>query len=308
MDPKETGTVRHLIRLVLAGAAVIAPLGVMLQQTVAGKQYLWVTNAYGDDVHIISVPEHEVVVRIEVGRQLHGIAAPDRSDAVYVAIENFSGPTGEPLWIDPDTREITHHMPIRPKPNQIACPPNGKWAYVPCDDGQFWTIDGLEKKGVTRRRTGGRPHNTQASRDGTRIYLSPMGNPRQVTLVDVTSGHQLIGEIPFSKVVRLTDLSADGTRLYQNIDGLLGFQLADTRTHEVFATARYNISQGLRTTDSGCHRLVIRPDQKEIWSCNIEHRLTHVHDLTTDNFPEIAMLPMIDRIYWLCFSPDNRHA
>ena len=30
--------------------------------------------------------------------------------------------------------------------------------------------------------------------------------------------------------------------------------------------------------------------------------------MTRPDYPEIAAIPMIGRIYWLCFSPDSRYA
>lgn len=298
----------HHVRLVYVVWVIYWLAAILPEIASADKQFLWVTNSLGNDVHVIDVATHKVVHRLEVGPQPHGIAAPDDAHVVYIAIENFEGPTGELQWIDPRTYEIRHRMKIGPKPNQLACTPDGKWIYVPCNDGMYWVINGRTKKLVTKIRTGGRPHNTQASRDGKLMYLSPMGNPKMVTIVDVQAGHKVIGTIPFANVVRPPALSADGQRLYQHIDGLIGFQAADTTSRQTIATVNHKIPGELRTKGSHCHGLAIRPDQKEIWSCNVEHQMVHVHDLTVDNFPEITAIPMIGRVYWLCFTPDSRFA
>ena len=52
----------------------------------AGKQYLWQTNSYGDDVHVIEVGTNKVLKTIVVGPEPHGIAAPDDASVVYIAI------------------------------------------------------------------------------------------------------------------------------------------------------------------------------------------------------------------------------
>ena len=298
---------RHT-RLACCLLVVLGQAGIFPNRAAADKQFLWVTNSQGNDVHIIDVATHKVIHRLEVGPQPHGIAAPDDAHVVYLAIENFAGPLGELQWVDPRTYEITHRLEIGPKPNQLACTPDGRWVYVPCNDGMYWVIDGKEKRVVTKIRTGGRPHNTQASRDGKLMYLSPMGSPKRVTIVDVNGGHRVLGTIPFDNVVRPPALSRDGKRLYQNIDGLLGFQAADTDTRQVFATVHHKIPANLRDKGSRCHGLAIRPDQKEIWSCNVDHHLVHIHDLTRDDFPEITAMPMVGRIYWLCFAPDSKFA
>ena len=299
---------RHHVRLACLVLGVLIASGIFSETVHADKQFLWVTNAYGNDVHVIDVATHKVVHRIEVGPQPHGIAAADNAHVVYIAIENFKGPAGELLWVNPYTYDIQHRMEIGPKPNQLACTPDGRWVYVPCNDGMYWVIDGKEKKVVTKIRTGGRPHNTQASRDGKLMYLSPMGSPKKVTIVDVNAGHKVIGHIPFSNVVRPPALAPDGKRLYQNIDGLLGFEAADTDKRKVFVKVSHRIPDELKAIGSRCHGLAVRPDQKEIWSCNVEHQLIHIHDLTNEEFPEITALKMIGKVYWLCFTPDSKFA
>ncbi len=274
----------------------------------AAKQFLWVTNAYGNDVHIVDVTTHRVIKRVEVGPNPHGIAAPDDAHVIYIAIENFKSPVGELLWVNPRTYKVEYRLPIGPKPNQLACTPDGRWIYVPCNDGKYWVIDGIERKVVKKITTGGRPHNTQAARNGRRMYLSPMGSPRRVTIVDVLGGHKVVGEIPFSNVVRPPALAPDESRYFQNIDGLIGFEVADIAKRKVVARIHHKVPGTLQAKPSRCHGLAVRPDQKEIWSCNVDHQLVHVHDITKKDYPEVATLKMIERVYWLCFTPDSRYA
>ena len=273
-----------------------------------GHQYLWQTNASGNDVHVIEIPAHKVVQQIVVGPEPHGIAAPDGASVVYVALEAFKWPQGELLWIHPQTYAIQHRAKVGPNPNQIACTPDGRWVYVPCNDGNYWVVDGRERKVVTKIHTGGRPHNTQASRDGRWMYLSPMGEPRRVTIVDVKAGHRVAGHIPFSNSVRPPALAADNKRFFQNLDGLIGFEVADIAQRKVIARIEHAVPESFRGKPSRSHGLAIRPDQKEIWSCNVEHRTVHVHDITKNDYPEIAAVPMVGRVYWLCFSADSKYA
>ncbi|MBA19850.1 MAG: hypothetical protein CMJ97_00300, partial [Planctomycetes bacterium] len=232
----------------------------MQAASAAGKQYLWQTNAYGDDVHVIEVGTNKVIKRIVVGPEPHGIAAPDDASVVYIAIEAFKKPRGELVWVNPRTYEVEHRLTIGPKPNQLACTPDGRWVYVPCNDGHYWVIDGESRKVVTKIKTGGRPHNTQASRDGRWMYLSPMGNPKRVTIVDVKAGHKVAGHIPFSHSVRPPALSADNKRYFQNIDGLIGFEVADIAQRKVVARIEHKIPEKYAGKSSRCHGLAIRPD------------------------------------------------
>ena len=274
----------------------------------AEGQYLWQTNSAGNDVHVIDTTTHKVVKRIEVGPEPHGIAAPDDASVVYVALEAFARKNGELLWIDPQTYKITHQLTIGPKPNQLACTPDGRWVYVPCNDEMYWVIDGRKKTVVKKIHTGGRPHNTQVSRDGRWMYLSPMGDPHAVTIVDVKAGHQVVGKIPFSDSVRPPALHPDNKLFFQNVDGLIGFEVADIAKRKVIARVPHKIPEKYKGKQSRSHGLAIRPDQKEIWSCNVEHGLVHVNDITKPDYPEITAIQMLGRVYWLCFSPDSKYA
>ena len=161
---------------------------------------------------------------------------------------------------------------------------------------------------VSKIKTGGRPHNTQCSRDGRWMYLSPMGDPHRVTIVDVKAGHKVVGHLPFSDSVRPPALSADNKRFFQNVDNLIGFEVADIEKRKLVARIKHKVPEEFKDKKSRCHGLAIRPDQKEIWSCNVEHKIVHIHSIEDPEYPEIASIPMIGRIYWLCFSPDSKYA
>jgi DNA-binding beta-propeller fold protein YncE len=278
---------------------------------------LWQTNSEGDDIHVFSLEDFRLVARLETGPQPHGIAAPRDGSVVFVSVEANGHEQGELLWIDPRSLAIRHRLAVGPEPHAIAATPDGRWVYVPCRDGHYWVVDAQARTVVKRIRTGGRPHNTQASGDGRFMYLSPMGEPKGVTVVDVLRDHEPVGFIAFSGSVRPAALSADGSLLLQQIDGLNGFEVADTRRREVIATVRHSSTlRGIMLAKqlgylgvggfSRCHGLAIRPDQREIWSTCAGHLA--IHRLEAPAFPETGLVELDGKGYWLGFSPDSRHA
>ena len=271
------------------------------------QRQLWVTNSQGDDIHIFDVATWKLIRRLQVGPNPHGISATADGRTVHVALENFAAPEGELIWIDTLTGATTHRVKVGPKPNENECTPDGKWIYVPCEDGKYWVVDGEKHEVAAKIETGGRPHNTIISPDGKRMYLSPMGAPKRVTIVDIAAGHKVIGEIPFRDAVRPPAMSSDERLLFQNIDNLLGFQVADIAARKVIKTVEDNIPAEKKSIVSRSHGLAIRPDQKEIWCCNVEHQLVHIHEATSGDYPEIAALPMPGRIYWVIFTPDSKY-
>ena len=283
---------------------VCLPVSIRAGESAKVRQKLYVTNSAGNDVTVVDVATNKPIGRIEVGQHPHGIAVPASQDVVLVTIEGTK--PGELVWIDPYTDKVTKRMPIGPAPNQLAVTPDGKFAYVPVSDGHYEVIDLAKAKIIERIFTGGRPHNTLCSPDGKRMYLAPMGAPKKVTIVDVAT-HKPIAVIPFSNVVRPVALSNDEKRLFAEVDGLVGIEMADVAKRKMIERVPADLSAENKTKASRSHGLGIRPDQKEIWECDVEHMEVHVYDITGDRPKQTATIPMGGRVYWLTFSPNGKY-
>jgi YVTN family beta-propeller protein len=286
------------LRPPLAGAAEPAKV----------RQKLYVTNSAGEDVTVIDVATNKPIGKIEVGPHPHGIAAPASQDVVYVTIEGHGrDKAGELLWIDPATDKVTRRMDIGPEPNQLAVTPDGKFAYVPVNDGHWEVIDLAKGKIVERIDAGGgsRPHNTPCSADGTRMYLAPMGSPKRVFVAD-TATHKVVAEIPFSNVVRPIALSADEKRLYAEVDGLVGIEVADIAAKKMVHRVPAELTAEQKKVASRSHGLGVRPDGKEVWACDVENFQVQVFDVTGDKPKQTHTIPIGSRVYWLTFRPDGK--
>jgi len=296
---------RHLVLAILvltlpALAAAADPAKV--------RQKLYVTNSAGDDVTVIDTGTNKAIGRIEVGPHPHGIAAPAAQDVIYVTIEgNGRDKPGELLWIDPRTDKVTRRMDIGPEPNQLAVTPDGKFAYVPVNDGHYEVID-LDKAKVVERifvGSGSRPHNTICSADGKHMYLAPMGSPHKVFVVD-TAARKVTGEIPLGNVVRPIALSPDEKRLYANVDGLVGLEEADVAKRKMIHRVPAEISADQKKVASRSHGIGVRPDGKEVWTCDVEHFQVQVFDVTGDKPKQTHTIPIGTQVYWLTFPPDGK--
>lgn len=296
---------------------------------------LWQTNSEGDDIHIFNAHTGELLHRMVVGPEPHGVAAADDGRIIYVSIEANDRTNGELLWIDPVHYRILHRLLVGPEPHAIAASPDGRWVYIPCRDGSYWVIDAERRRVVKRIHTGGRPHNTQISRDGRFAYLSPMtrGEPGAVTVVDIAAGHTVLGTIPYTASVRPPALTADGRRLLQHVDALNGFEVGDVQGRRLSARVEHSNSPpgllvpGLAflgwigvTGAYRCHGLGIRPDQTEVWStCGSS---VHIHRLPDyskrigeakikiegERYSALTSVALPGRGYWITFAPDNAYA
>jgi YVTN family beta-propeller protein len=271
---------------------------------VKARQKLYITNSAGNDVTVVDLATNKVITTIDVGPHPHGIAVPAAQDFILVTIEG--GKVGEVVWIDPQTDKVTKRMECGPEPNQLAITPNGKFAYVPCKDGHWDVIDIKAAKVVERIFVGGRPHNTLVSKDGKRMYLGPMGDPHRVFVAD-TATHKIIAEIPFSSVIRPIALTDDEKKLYVEVDGLVGIEVADVAAKKMMHRIPANLTDEQKKVASRSHGLGITPDQKEVWACDVEHFEVQIYDVTGDKPKQVATIPMGGRVYWLTFSPDGKY-
>jgi len=303
---------RTRLRIAVAALALLAsPV-----PGTGAQPMLWQTSSEGDDIHVFDLETRTLVRRLRVGPEPHGIAAPADGRVVYVTLEANGRPRGELLWIDPRGYAIEHRMELCREPHALATTPDGRWLYVPCRDEHYWVVDAVRREVVARIHTGGRPHNTQISRDGRRALLSPMDTGGVVTIVDVEAGHEVAGTLPFAASVRPSALSSDG-RLFQHVDGLNGFQVADVGRRELVATVEHGTPRGWVLVHpklgwlgpwglQRCHGLAIRPGGREIWSaCGAS--LT-IHDISDPGYPELARIALDSKAYWLTFSPDGNEA
>jgi YVTN family beta-propeller protein len=266
---------------------------------------LYVANSLGNDIHVIDTATNKVIKRIEVGPQPHGFAATANGDRMFITIENTDGDEGELLWFDTGSDKVTRRMKIGPRPNQPACTPDGNLIYVPCDDASWWVIDTVKGEVLKKIPTGGRPHNTLCSADGKRMFLGPKGS-YHVLIADATM-HKLIGEIPLSDAPRPIVLSKDEKRLYANVDTLIGFEVADLEKRKVIHRIEAEVPEELLRKSSRSHGIDLRPDQKELWMCDVYHDRTYVFDITVDPPKQTDTIVMKGGGYWICFGPDGKY-
>jgi YVTN family beta-propeller protein len=268
-----------------------------------GRQKLYVTNSAGDDVTVVDVATNKPLGRIEVGPHPHGIAVPAAQDVVYVTIEGST--PGELVAIDPATDKVVRRMAVGPAPNQLAVTPDGKYACVPVSDGHYAIVDLARFEIIARTFTGGEPHNTLCSPDGKRFYLAPKGSPKKVTVLEVGTWKP-IAEIPFSDEVRPIALSEDEKRLYACVDGLVGMEVADVPNHKMIYRIEDELTDEEKKVASRSHGIAVRPDQKEVWECDLGHHEVHVYDVTGDKPRQTAAVPIGSEVYWLTFRPDGK--
>ncbi|MFQ5678261.1 MAG: YncE family protein [Gemmatimonadota bacterium] len=316
-ESRGAGTEAHRLAGLLAW-------GLLLCRPVLGQdagQKLYVLNSNADDVTVIEVATNRILGSFRVGPLPHGIAAPASQEVVYVSTE---GEGGGVVAVDPRRDEVVreYHL-FGSRPNEIEVTSDGRYLYVPAlGDGEYEVFDTVAEEIVARIPTDGFPHNVAVSPDDRYMYLSPMDRGRlsaeaarqrglptsendKIYVVE-TSTHRVVGTIPTGDAPRPIAISPDGTRLYVNRDGLLGFLVLDLVQRRPLGRAEYDLTMEEQAQRSRSHGIGVTPDGREVWSTDINHGLVHVFDVTGEEPRQIAKLRTGRTPLWLTITPDGR--
>ncbi len=315
-----------LLSAAVDSAAVAQMSSVSSPSTPRTSEQLWIVNTGGQDIHIYEVGTWNLLRVLTVGETPHGlIVAPDQRMA-YTTPENLrSDEMGELVSIDTRTHRIVHRLRLDGRPNEGSITPDGRFLYLPDHNhGRWWVIDVdpyprragqvPEPRIVSEIVTGGRPHNTVT--DGRYMYLAPMYH-EYTYIVDPLLGHQVIGAINVAEDLgpragRPLDVSMDGKRLYQSVDGMIGFKVVDIEARKVIRTVHFpgavlNPADGTSRT----HGTAVRPDQREVWTSWMAGGQVSVHERQSGEYRQIANIQMPGEdpdIYWINFSPRGEYA
>lgn len=284
------------------------------------QQKLYVLHSQGDELSIIDVAKQEIIGSLDVGKQPHGIAAPDSQKLLYVTIEGENG------MVVVDTQKdkvIKDYDFIGHRPNENDITSDGRIVYLPIlGEGIYQVFDTESEKIIAEIPTDGFPHNVVFSPDDKYAYLSPMdrgtrplaaveglGLPtsfnQKVYIVDVST-HKIVATIDTGDAPRPIAINPNGKYLYVNVDGLQGFLTLDLEKREVLARVEYSLTEREKARPSRTHGLWVSPDGKEVWTCDVNHGIIFCFDATKNPPVEVARVETNVPAYWLEGTPDGK--
>ena len=158
-------------------------------------------------------------------------------------------------------------------------------------------------------------HNMGLSADGKTVFMAPNGVT--MTVGDVPS-MKALKTITFSDHVRPFVINHDATRIYANLNNLLGFEIADVKTGEVIkrieAPAEMWKAKWADVTQHffghGCpsHGIALTPDESEIWLVDNINYGVLVYD-NTGEWPALKMtFPTTASADWITMGIDGQYA
>src|SRR3954451_19389500 len=265
-------------------------VGVLVYDIDAG--YTFVRRIPSQDVPSGAEPEN-----------VKGIAASAATGRLYVTtirrLMAFDLATDKKLW--------DKEMPGGA--DRLAVSPDGKTLYVPTLEGPQWhVVDAMTSEIRTSVVPNSGAHNTIYGADGTRVYLAGLKSP----LLDVAdpSTNAVVQRIgPFANVIRPFTVNGSQTRVYVNVNDLLGFEVGDLRTGKVLQHVEVQGYEKGEVKRHGCpsHGIGLSPDEKELWLADGHNSAVHVFDMTAATPKQIATIKVRDQPGWITFRMDGKH-
>lgn len=335
-----------LAATIVVGVAVLAGCWLALSPqgalSAAGlERRLYVTNKTGISVYDID-RGHALVRTIAIpdSGDYPGIAASPQLGRLYVT----SHTRDELIAIDLATDQVVWRKNLGKYADSLWVTPDGRRIYVPFRNDIDWkVIDAADGSVLARIDTErGRnydvnpiattgPHNTWINPAGTRVYMEVLTVP--YLYVADTKTNRILGKIgPFSKGIRPFAVSDDERYAYANIDGLLGFEIAEIdrgssangwsgrMIHRVEAQvpasrlAEIPTPPARKPHSTPSHGLNLRPDQKEVWIVDGVYGYVYAFDVSSLPPKQIASIPIFqdpkERPHpgWITFGIDGRYA
>jgi DNA-binding beta-propeller fold protein YncE len=194
--------------------------------------------------------------------------------------------------------------------DRMSITPDGKTIYLPSFEGDHWSVvDAADGHVVTTLTLNSKAHNTIISPDGREAYLEGLGSPK-VAVADIAT-HTVKRSIgPFSAAVRPFTINQRRTRLYGNVNDLLGFEIADLQTGAVLQRVQVTGYEKGPVKRHGCpsHGIALTQDEQEVWIADGHNSLIHIFALDGDHARQVKSFPVRDQPGWITLSNDGKLA
>jgi hypothetical protein len=194
--------------------------------------------------------------------------------------------------------------------DRMALTPDGRRLYVPSLEGPHWNVvDAVDGNLITKIETKSGSHNTVCSPDGSRVFCAGLKSPL-LSVVDPKTNEIVEKVGPFGAAIRPLTVNADASRVYVNVNGLLGFEIGDTATGKMIERVEIKDYKQGPTMRHGCpcHGIGLSPDGRELWLCDSFNKRLHVFDVSASPAKQVGGIALRDEPGWVTLSIDGRFA
>ena len=215
--------------------------------------------------------------------------------------------------IDLATERVVWEKEYEGGADRMAISPDGKTIFLPSLEKEHWHVVDAESGEVLHRVVSGNSgaHNTIFGPDGKEVYLGGL-RTNSLGIVDAET-YEVIRQVgPLGGPVRPFTINSDQSLAYINVNGLLGFEVADLKTgelmHRVDVTNEgFEAKQPLRHGVFS-HGVGLTPDETEVWVVDGANERLHIYDNTVMPPVYKQSIKLRKQPGWITFSLDGKHA
>jgi len=241
----------------------------------------------------------------EGGESIRGVAAHARTGRLYVST------TKRLAAIDLKTEKIVWEKSYDGRGcDRIAVSPDGQTIHAPAFERPKWyVIDAANGELRASLAAMGWPRQALYSRDGRRAYLSAWESST-LSIADTTRHEITKSAGPFSAFVCPFTVNAKDTLAFANVDGLVGFEVADLQTGLILDSVASDGYDKDAASQYECpsHGIAFTPDQRELWVADGVRNRLHVYDATVYPPSALTVIELPAQPRWIAFSRDGRYA
>jgi len=240
----------------------------------------------------------------EEPENVKGIAASAATGRLYVST------TRRVLAFDLTTDALLWNRAYDGGCDRLALSPDGRILYVPSFEGPHWhVLDAFTGDPIAKVVTGSGAHNTVYGPNGRDVYLAGLKSPL-LSIADPGT-HAVVRSVgPFGNVIRPFTLNGAQTRLFVNVNDLLGFEVGDLTTGKMLHRVEVRGFEKGPTKRHGCpsHGVALTPDERELWIADAANTRLHVFDATVMPPAQVTSIVLRDQPGWITFGIDGRYA
>lgn len=211
--------------------------------------------------------------------------------------------------IDLSTEEVLWELPYDGGCDRMSISPDGMIMYLPSLEKDFWNVVACETGNIIAKiNVHSRAHNTIYGPSGKWAYMADIGSP--LLYVADTETHTVARKIgPFSAGIRPFTINSDESRVFVNVNDLLGFEVGDLKTEEKLASVRVlGWDKGpVRRHGNPSHGIALTPNEEEVWISDGHNMRIHVFKAHPP-YQQLTTIPLIDMPGWITFSMDGQYA
>ena len=188
--------------------------------------------------------------------------------------------------------------------DRMSMDPNGRFIYLPSFEKDHWhVVEPITGDVLAKIVPKSGAHNTIVGLDGKKAYLAGLKSP-YLTVCDAVRHGSVATVGPFSAPIRPFTVNGMQSRVYVNINGLLGFEIGDINSGKKLHRIEVpGFKQGT-VKRHGCpsHGIGLTPDETEVWVVDAFNQKLHIFDNTVEVPKYKESMSVRDEPGWITFS------